>query len=149
MSRSPLLGALRRAIARARRAPGAGHPRIAPPGLTRRALLARGAALAGAAALAGCMRSAPARPSVVAIVGAGLAGLTCAHELERRGVHPILLEAGARLGGRVLSDTTTFAPAVCELGGEFIDSDHATMLRLARELEIALIDLAPDKAHAL
>ena len=81
------------------------------------------------------------------IVGGGLAGLTCAHELTRRGVRPILLEAGARLGGRVLSDATTFAPATCELGGEFIDSDHATMLRLARELGIGLLDLAPDKAR--
>ncbi|MBX3166421.1 MAG: FAD-dependent oxidoreductase [Candidatus Eremiobacteraeota bacterium] len=40
----------------------------------------------------------------VLIVGGGLAGLTCAVELERRGVEYRLLEAGARLGGRVVSD---------------------------------------------
>ncbi len=40
----------------------------------------------------------------VIIVGGGLAGLTCAVELERRGVEYRLLEAGSRLGGRVVSD---------------------------------------------
>ena len=38
------------------------------------------------------------------IVGGGLAGLTCAVELERRGVEYRLLEAGLRLGGRVVTD---------------------------------------------
>ena len=40
----------------------------------------------------------------VLIVGGGLAGLTCAVELERRGVEYRLLEAGSRLGGRVVTD---------------------------------------------
>lgn len=42
--------------------------------------------------------------SSVIIVGGGLAGLTCAVELERRGVDYRLLEAGERVGGRVLTD---------------------------------------------
>ncbi|MFN8613872.1 MAG: NAD(P)/FAD-dependent oxidoreductase [Vulcanimicrobiota bacterium] len=42
--------------------------------------------------------------SSVIIVGGGMAGLTCAVELERRGVDYRLLEAGPRVGGRVLTD---------------------------------------------
>lgn len=40
----------------------------------------------------------------VIIVGGGLAGLTCAVELERRGVEYRLLEAASRVGGRVVTD---------------------------------------------
>lgn len=40
----------------------------------------------------------------VVIVGAGVAGLTCAVELERRGVDYVLLEASDQAGGRVRTD---------------------------------------------
>ena len=36
----------------------------------------------------------------VAVVGAGIAGLTCARELQLRGYDPVVFEAGDRLGGR-------------------------------------------------
>ncbi|PEN13643.1 oxidoreductase [Longibacter salinarum] len=42
-------------------------------------------------------------PSVV-IVGAGLAGLTCARHLQRRGTECIILEASDKVGGRVQTD---------------------------------------------
>lgn len=45
----------------------------------------------------------PDRP--VVIVGAGLAGLCCAIELERRGLPWLLVEAGDAVGGRVRTDT--------------------------------------------
>jgi phytoene dehydrogenase-like protein len=38
------------------------------------------------------------------VIGAGLAGLSCAHHLLRQGVNPIVLEAGDGVGGRVRTD---------------------------------------------
>jgi protoporphyrinogen/coproporphyrinogen III oxidase len=40
----------------------------------------------------------------VAIVGGGIAGLACAYELHKRSVPFVLLEAGTRLGGVILSE---------------------------------------------
>lgn len=40
----------------------------------------------------------------VVIVGAGLAGLACALELQTRGARPLILEAGDGVGGRVRTD---------------------------------------------
>ncbi|MEM6523498.1 MAG: NAD(P)/FAD-dependent oxidoreductase [Bacteroidota bacterium] len=40
----------------------------------------------------------------VIIIGAGIAGLTCAIELEKRGIHPLIIEATDRAGGRVKTD---------------------------------------------
>ena len=42
--------------------------------------------------------------SPVIIVGAGLAGLSCARELQRRQIPWLLLESKNRAGGRVQSD---------------------------------------------
>ncbi|HTE61378.1 MAG TPA: FAD-dependent oxidoreductase, partial [Solirubrobacteraceae bacterium] len=76
--------------------------RIAQGAATRRQFLGA----AGAAALAAAAGARPARAAVstsqrVVIVGAGLAGLTCAHRLRQAGVTATVLEAADRLGGRV------------------------------------------------
>ena len=42
----------------------------------------------------------------VAVVGGGIAGLTCARELRLRGCDPVVFEADARLGGRCSSRST-------------------------------------------
>jgi renalase len=42
----------------------------------------------------------------VAVVGGGIAGLTCARELRLRGCSPVVFEADARLGGRCSSRST-------------------------------------------
>jgi hypothetical protein len=44
-------------------------------------------------------------PTDVTIIGAGLAGLSCARELIARGVHVELVEASDRAGGRVRTDS--------------------------------------------
>jgi monoamine oxidase len=78
----------------------------------------------------------------IVIVGAGCAGLTCAYRLKKRGLSVEVIEAGNRVGGRVLSLRNTFADGqIAELGGEFINTNHRSVLRLARELGIKLTDL--------
>ena len=37
----------------------------------------------------------------VAVIGGGMAGLSAAHELLRRGADPVVFEAAARAGGKV------------------------------------------------
>jgi nitrite reductase/ring-hydroxylating ferredoxin subunit len=43
------------------------------------------------------------REPVVVVVGGGLAGLTCAYELGKVGIAPILLERGGHFGGKLMS----------------------------------------------
>jgi monoamine oxidase len=76
----------------------------------------------------------------VAIIGGGMAGLTCAYRLKQKGVIATVYEASKRTGGRMYSDTTTFGYAgqTCELGGELIDTGHTTMRRMAREFGLTL-----------
>jgi pseudooxynicotine oxidase len=54
----------------------------------------------------------------VAVVGAGLAGLTAARELGRRGLRVVILEARDRLGGRAWF--SSFAGTEVEMGGGFV-----------------------------
>jgi monoamine oxidase len=160
MSRTPLFREVRRAfrLARAAERLRAGsaetierqRERAQSAGWTRRELLGAGAVLATGAAL-GCRTLAPAprftatleRPIVV--VGAGIAGLTCAYRLREAGVPVRLYEAQERTGGRMYSLRDRFADGqVIELGGELIDTPHARIRALATELGIELDDLADE-----
>ncbi|MGK5534280.1 flavin monoamine oxidase family protein [Streptomyces sp. URMC 129] len=71
----------------------------------------------------------------IAVLGAGISGLVAAWELERLGHDVVVLEADARVGGRVL--THRFAgpggPLV-ELGAMRIAPDHALTLRYVDRL---------------
>src|SRR5690348_17286693 len=67
----------------------------------------------------------------IAIVGAGIAGLKAALTLQDAGVACDIYEAADRVGGRIHSDTTTWADGlVSEWCGEFIDADHTAMREL-------------------
>ncbi len=83
----------------------------------------------------------------VAIVGGGIAGLTCADTLRIAGVNATIYEARDRLGGRMWSMGDTFPGPVIfpgqvvERGGEFIDTTHLTIKSYAQEFKLALEDV--------
>jgi len=75
----------------------------------------------------------------VAVVGAGLAGLTAAVELSRHGASITVLEARDRVGGRVLTIREEFAERQhAEAGGDFIDEEHEGIQRLVRRFGLNL-----------
>ena len=78
----------------------------------------------------------------IAIVGAGIAGLNAALTLQDAGLSCRIYEASDRVGGRMHSDTKTWADGmVSEWCGEFIDSDHETIRGLAERFGLKMIDL--------
>jgi monoamine oxidase len=89
----------------------------------------------------------------IAIVGAGIAGLNAALTLHDAGLACSIYEASDHIGGRMHSDATTWADGmVSELCGEFIDSDHYTLLRLIERFKLKTIDLGreiPDQAQTI
>ncbi len=82
-----------------------------------------------------------ARRGRVIVVGAGLAGLSAAWELERRGWEAEVLEARSRIGGRCHTLRGFAGGQVAEAGGEFIDSTHRRMLAFARRFDLPLEDV--------
>jgi monoamine oxidase len=115
-------------------------------GPTRRELIA-GAAVAGAGLALGCDRLKGLLPGgaagEVVVVGAGIAGLTCAYRLSQAGVPVRVFEAQDRVGGRIWSLTDAFPEGqVCELGGELIDTGHEKIRALSAELGLTLDDLS-------
>jgi monoamine oxidase len=80
------------------------------------------------------------QPHRVLVCGAGLAGLTAAHELARARLDVTILEARDRIGGRVWTVRDGFADGQHgELGGEFIDAEHAHMRALAEQFHLELV----------
>jgi monoamine oxidase len=115
--------------------------------LSRRELVIRGVTLTGAALVAGPMAACGGAPGPrrkglrVVVVGAGLAGLTCAYRLHQSGIRVAIYEARAdRVGGRCWTARGLAPNQVGEHGGEFIDSDHSRMRALVRELGLRLED---------
>jgi monoamine oxidase len=86
--------------------------------------------------------SAEARQARIAIVGAGIAGLHAALTLQDAGLSCQVYEAASHIGGRIHSDTTSWAHGVVsEWCGEFIDSDHQTILHLIQRFGLETINL--------
>ncbi|MBI2795049.1 MAG: FAD-dependent oxidoreductase [Ignavibacteria bacterium] len=86
----------------------------------------------------------------IAIIGAGIAGLSAAYHLHREGIRADVYEASHRVGGRILSSKNLLVRgAVTELGGELIDSTHADILTLAHGFGLELIDLADASREGL
>jgi monoamine oxidase len=80
-----------------------------------------------------------AHPPSVIIVGAGFAGLAAARDLHARGIHVRLVDARARIGGRVHTIRDGFVDGQHgEAGGELIDRDHTAAIELAHSLGLKL-----------
>jgi monoamine oxidase len=110
--------------------------------LTRRQLLAGGAALAAAAALSRVPSARAAGNPRIAIIGAGLAGLSCAYDLKGAGYTAQVYEGSDRVGGRCWSYHGEFADGqVAEHGGELIDQNHTQIRQLAQRLGLSLDNL--------
>ncbi len=70
-------------------------------------------------------------PPEVAIIGAGVAGLTAARELSAAGARVLVLEARDRLGGRVMTHHAADGPV--ELGAEFVHGAFPEIMGLVQE----------------
>ncbi len=123
--------------------------------LTRRAFLRTSAYGAGGLWLAGC--SDPFGPTAspgalgtgttkrVAIVGAGISGLVAAYELTLAGHDVTVFEARDRVGGRVLTLRTPFAPGhFAEAGAARIRPEHDLTLGYARHFGLDTSPFYPD-----
>jgi len=138
MARTPLASGLEEAVARI--AEESGSP------VTRRRFLRDAGLAAGAATALWSLGRAPfargaGAPRVV-VVGAGLAGLTCAYRLRQAGLIATVYEAADRVGGRCWTRRGDFAEGqIAEHGGELIDTGHLAIRHLAQELGLTLDNL--------
>lgn len=98
-------------------------------------------------------------PSVV-VIGAGLAGLTLAVDLEARGWQVTVVEARSRVGGRVWSHR--FQPHAddqrdgagrlapwCERGAEFVNSSDTEVLELCERFGLPLLERHEEEIEGL
>ena len=118
--------------------------------ISRRRLLQGAGVLGAAAVVAVPPLAALARPRRhgahdprVVVVGAGLAGISCAYKLQQHGIRADLYEARDRVGGRCWTARTFDDGQVAEHGGEFVDTRHTQLRRLIAALDLHLDDLWP------
>jgi len=74
----------------------------------------------------------------VVVVGAGLAGLSAARDLAAAGADVLVLEARARVGGRV-EQVTLEDGRLVQLGGEVVGNAHTSYQELVAELGLTLV----------
>ena len=117
---------------------------------TRRAFIAgAGSALAACSGLPTASSESPiafyqarGKAPRIVIVGAGVAGLTCAYRLHRAGIPSRVFEGDGRVGGRTWTLRGYFAQGqIAEHGGEFISLGQIEVQRLARELGLHLVNV--------
>jgi monoamine oxidase len=108
--------------------------------LTRRGLIGAAGAAGTALLLPGTaaadrVRSRRQRSVDVAIVGAGIAGLTAARALAHAGQEVMVLEARDRVGGRLLNHRIS-STVIAEAGGEFIGPTQDRIAALAKAVGV-------------
>jgi len=90
--------------------------------------------LTGSQLLGGCStifsssaRASQVQTTKVLVIGAGMAGLTAASELQKRGYDVTVLEGRDRIGGRIWTDRSLGAPV--DLGASWIHGDNGNPIK--------------------
>jgi monoamine oxidase len=104
---------------------------------TRRTFLGGAAATGAAFGLPGASlaKAKPRRTVQVAIVGAGLAGLTAARDLVADGKSVCVIEARDRVGGRTLNEKVG-SSVISEIGGQYVGPTQDRLLALAKSVGV-------------
>ena len=117
--------------------------------LTRRSFLAASAALAAGPAFGAARQKQASPPDVprsgvdVVIVGAGAAGIAAARRIAAAGRYVLLYEAADRVGGRCITDTTTFGVPY-DRGAHWIHSPEANpVAKLAAQAGLDIYPAPP------
>src|SRR5438128_8747462 len=80
----------------------------------------------------------------VVIAGAGLAGLSAARDLSKNGAGVTVIDAQARVGGRVLTRRGPFLERQhAEAGADLIEDDQKEIRALAGQLGLQLVEILP------
>ncbi|MFA5505267.1 MAG: FAD-dependent oxidoreductase [Vulcanimicrobiota bacterium] len=77
----------------------------------------------------------------IAVIGAGIAGLTCAYRLTRAGYSVDVYEREQSPGGRMRTRAT--GGMSFDLGANFLVASYSSLLELADELEVEYLNLSP------
>ncbi len=152
MARTPLLRALQRLASEHAEASARGLPveevrRLRRAEISRRDFLKGAGAVAAGLTLSGtlagrALTAHAAAPPRIAIIGGGISGLMAALTLQDGGYGSTIYEASSRLGGRMHSDTSSWANGqTSEWCGELIDTAHKTILQMAQRFGLQTVDL--------
>ncbi len=79
----------------------------------------------------------------IAVVGAGIAGLTAAYYLKQYGYKITVYEASNRVGGRMTTDNIN--GCLIDRGAQFLSPYYSTLMPLIHEfnLESELVEISP------
>ena len=102
--------------------------------------LGAGALLPGGFALTNMIQNKNSDDRRIIIIGAGLAGLACAYDLEQAGFNILLLEARSRPGGRVRTYRDPFTDGLyAEMGAEYVNSEDRYIHKYAKEFGLSIL----------
>ena len=78
---------------------------------------------------------------VITIIGAGMAGLNFAYQLNKAGLKSTVYESANRFGGRMFTVSNLFGEGITtDFGGEWVDEEHYDIKNLCHEFNIELYD---------
>jgi monoamine oxidase len=108
--------------------------------MTRRGFLRASAAFAAAPALYGtAFAAAPPREADIVVIGAGAAGIAAARRIQAAGRKVVVLEAANQIGGRCLTDTTSFEVPFDRGARWMHNPDTNPIIKLARAAGLDIV----------